>query len=143
MFSVYVIVAVMFVFTYFGSYQDSISRYFFYGLGDAIEYSEELSADRIIISNRINEPYIFELFYNRTDPNLYIASVVKTNPGAAFEAVSGFDKYVFKEINLNNMENNTIYIVETYLTDVLKSLYPNARIYIFDNYSVVVILADN
>jgi len=138
-FATYSVVAAMFVFNYFGSYQNTISYYFFNGLGNAIEYSEEIGPSRVIVSNRINAPYIFELFYNRTDPNHYIDSVIKANPGAAFETISGYGKYIFEEINANTLENNTIYIIESYMDDVIKSIYPSAEIRTFENYSVVVI----
>lgn len=142
-FAIYSVVAVMFVSNYFGNYQSNISYYFFEGLGEAIEYSSEMNTDRIIVSNKINSPYIFTLFYNRTDPNQYMDTVEKINPGEAFEAISSYGSYTFKDIDLNSLEINTTYIVETYLADVIKNIYPTAEISNFSNYSVVNIKAKN
>ncbi|MCR4770825.1 MAG: glycosyltransferase family 39 protein [Oscillospiraceae bacterium] len=80
---------------YFGAYAQRLSPLFFGGLGEAIEYAEELDGGEIWISGRVNMPYIFALFYSRTPPGEFIESVVYEDPDAAFRQVRAFGSFRF------------------------------------------------
>ena len=80
---------------YFGAYAQRLSPLFFGGLGEAIEYAEELDGGEIWISSRVNMPYIFALFYSRTPPGEFIESVVYEDPDAAFRQVRAFGRFRF------------------------------------------------
>jgi len=134
---VYLLVFAMFLYNYFGSYQETLGYYFHNGLGDAIEYSEELDSETICVSNKINAPYIFELFYSRTDPYDYLDSVEKLNEGAAFVLISGFGRYNFSYINIYRLDKSTTYIVEKSKLEKIQNLYPDAITRVFECYIVV------
>ena len=136
-FATYCIVAVLFLFTYFGSYQETIGYYFFNGLGNAITYSEELNSKTIYVSAGINAPYIYELFYNQTDPLLYLHSVTKQNEGSAFEWINGYHKYKFIKINIYDLDNNSIYVIEKSEAEKAEVLYNDANFNYFENFAVI------
>jgi len=56
--------------TYFIKYPPISEDWFQYGLGEAIAYTESHSIyyDNIILTSKINQPYIFPLFFARLDP---------------------------------------------------------------------------
>lgn len=67
-----------------------INRYFFsyptysrvpwqYGMGEAIAYAEDYSYDCVFISPRINQAYIFPLFYTQFSPLQYQASLTSSS----------------------------------------------------------------
>lgn len=135
--SMYAVMAVLFIFTYFGNNQETISRYFFDGLGDAIEYAIESNEGEIHITNEINAPYIFALFYSQTDPHVYIDTVEKLNHKAAFEKISGFDNYEFSSFNKNKLEHGIVYIMGIDDKNTVRALYMDAEIEEFGQYIAV------
>ena len=114
-FSFFLILFGFFCFSYFGKHQDFIGEYFYDGLGESIEESGELGYENIEITNSINSSYIFALFYDQIDTAEYIDTVKMSNEGSAFEQVSSFGQYKFKNINLENAKKNTVYIVEDHV----------------------------
>lgn len=80
---------------YFGSQRDATAGAFFASFGEAIRYSVTQSEGEICVTDRLNMPYIFVLFYNREDPRKFRQTVRYSNPGAEFEAVSSFGRYRF------------------------------------------------
>ena len=92
---VYIAAFTIFVSVYFTDYKEVVSSYFFEGFGEAVTYAENLGASRLYITNNVEMPYIYVLFYNKIPPSEFINSVKYKNPGAAFQAVSSFGKYVF------------------------------------------------
>ena len=93
-FSLLVSVA-FFISSYVGAFQSS--PYYFPGLRQAFEYVEKLEPESVFVSNYVNQPYIFALFYNEISPYDFISTVHYVNRGAAFEVVSEFGKYRFGE----------------------------------------------
>lgn len=70
---------------------------YFPGLGDAIRIAEATGAETVYITNRVNQPYIFALFYTETPPETFAASVVYRNPSGAFRQAERFDGFEFRE----------------------------------------------
>lgn len=108
--AVYGVFFLLFVGTYFTRYQATIGYSFFEGLGDAIVHSSQENASRIYVTDNVNQPYIFALFYNRTDPNLYRDTVQYKSQYAAFEEIAGFDKYVFGIPETIDPTENAVYV---------------------------------
>lgn len=86
-----------FAHSYFTEYPARVSDAFYHGFGDAVSYAVNNSAirDKIYVSNQVNMPYIYALFYGKVDPNSYLATVKYRNPGGAFQWVDSFDRYQF------------------------------------------------
>ncbi len=88
---VYLCVFLLFTGTYFTSYREKIGHYFFFGTGDAITYAIENTDDDIYITEKINTPYVFALFYDKTDPKVFI-DTVEYKKGT--RSVKSFDRFV-------------------------------------------------
>ena len=70
---------------------------FFPGLGGAIRAAEASGAETVYITDRVNQPYIFALFYTETPPEEFAGSVVYRNPDGAFRQVERFSGFVFRD----------------------------------------------
>jgi 4-amino-4-deoxy-L-arabinose transferase-like glycosyltransferase len=75
--------------------QDTLSWWFFDGLGEAIQYAETLNSQEFCVTDSVNAPYIFVLFYNEIPPEEFTSSVEYLNPDGAFRSVLSFSKYTF------------------------------------------------
>ncbi|MDP9222505.1 MAG: glycosyltransferase family 39 protein, partial [Actinomycetota bacterium] len=90
------IALVHFTHAYFGaSYRSQASFVSFEHFGEAINLAASATSGPLCITSRVNEPYIYVLFYRRIDPHLFLQTVHYENPGAEFEQVSSFDRYTF------------------------------------------------
>lgn len=76
-------------------FQKNIGAYFFESLGDAINSANTKNVDLIYVTNEVNQPYIFTLFYDRTSPKEYRNTVVFSSQYSAFEQISSYGKYCF------------------------------------------------
>ena len=85
----------MFEYRYTTETRSALSVQFFEGLGDAICYAETLDVDTIYITDSVNAPYIFALFYGRIPPDVFYETVVYVNPDGAFRQVERFAGYRF------------------------------------------------
>lgn len=70
---------------------------YFPGLGSAIEAAEATGAETVYITNKVNQPYIFALFYTQTPPEDFVNSVVYRNPEGAFRQVERFAGFEFRD----------------------------------------------
>ena len=81
---------------YFGvSYRAQIGDAFFAHFGDAINKAASTTTGPLCITDHVNEPYVFVLFYRKIDPHLFARTVQYENPGAEFQNVATFDRYTF------------------------------------------------
>ncbi len=81
---------------YFGaSYRAQIGDAFFAHFGDAINRAASATTGPLCVTDHVNEPYIFVLFYRKLDPHLFEHTVQYENPGAEFQNVATFDRYTF------------------------------------------------
>lgn len=94
--SAYMLSFCMFLWTYFTTYPTQLSQTFFEGLGPALEYAATIPADREYVTNHVNMPYIFVLFYNKIPTEEFTSSVIYENPDGAFRFVKSFGKYFFE-----------------------------------------------
>ena len=85
-----------FVRTYFEEFPTFAAPYFQYGIKEVLQtvdknYSHDLP---VVISPRINQPYIYVLFFEKYPPAAYQRGPVLQEPGI-FGHVEGFDRYRF------------------------------------------------
>jgi len=84
---------------YFGPYASLAARSYQYGMEQVVRATEQLSHDDsepVIITQRMNQPYIYVLFYRRYPPELFQNLVPRDNP-VLFAKVRGFDRYRFQD----------------------------------------------
>jgi MFS family permease len=84
-----------FVSTYFGPYRKAAAEPFFASFGEAIGYAAAQSKGEVCVTDTVNMPYIFVLFYTQEDPRAFARTVRYENPGAEFEGVASFGRYKF------------------------------------------------
>ena len=77
---------------------------FFPGLGGAIQMAEQTGAETVYVTNRVNQPYIFALFYTETPPEEFAGSVVYRNPNGAFRQVERFSGFEFADPDAADVE---------------------------------------
>lgn len=68
---------------------------FYADLEPVLEQAEETEADTILVTNQINMPYIFVLFYRQIPPEEFVDTVVYWDDHAAFRWVQQFGKWRF------------------------------------------------
>lgn len=68
---------------------------YYQGLGDCIRYCTKDENAQIYISDRVNQPYIFALFYSQDDPHTYLSTVKYVDPDVPDVLVSSYGRFVF------------------------------------------------
>ena len=71
---------------------------YFPGLGQAISAAEATGAETVYITDKVNQPYIFALYYTRTPPERFVSSVVYANPQGAFRRVERFEGFELRDM---------------------------------------------
>jgi hypothetical protein len=84
-----------FVGAYFGNYRQTAAEPFFASFGEAIRYASEQSKGDVCVTDHVNMPYIFALFYTKEDPRVFERTVHYDNLGAEFQSVSSFGRFRF------------------------------------------------
>lgn len=85
---------VLFVQDYTDTFHQNVNYY--PGLGSAVEYAAAQEPDSIYITDYVNQPYIFALFYTQTPPEVFAQSVEYRDASAAFRQVERFAGFEFK-----------------------------------------------
>ncbi|MBQ9411647.1 MAG: glycosyltransferase family 39 protein [Oscillospiraceae bacterium] len=70
---------------------------FFPGLGEAIRAALAQNAGTVYVSNVVNQPYIFALYYGEIPPETFVESVEYSDPDAAFRQVERFAGFEFSD----------------------------------------------
>ncbi|WP_168121043.1 glycosyltransferase family 39 protein [Paenibacillus sp. HB172176] len=99
----------LFSWHYYTDYRKQMSPLFYESFGDAVKYASGSTQGDVHITTSVNMPYIYVLFYERTDPGLFLSQVVYSNPGAAFQQVESFGRYSFGDLTLHP-EQHAAYI---------------------------------
>ncbi len=106
-FLTYSILFVLFIHTYFSSYQNKFNNN---GIEDVYNYVSKINYERLYITNKIHEPYIYYLLYNRVNPNDYLKTRVIENENEMFQKIVSIDNVYF---NLGEKINdNEVYIID-------------------------------
>ena len=87
----------LFLNTYAGSFGHSGYAGYFPGLGDAICYAERTDAETVYITDWVNQPYVFALFYTETPPEEFAETVEYADLNAAFRQVKRFPGFEFRD----------------------------------------------
>lgn len=118
---VYVFVAISFFasifyfqYEYYTHYPVRFSADWQYGYKESIKYvlQHKSEYDRIYEMGGMGRPYIYYLFYTKTDPREFRASAKVERDAFGFVNVSSFDKYVFpKDLNNHVESKKNLYII--------------------------------
>ncbi|MDP3988184.1 MAG: glycosyltransferase family 39 protein [Candidatus Levybacteria bacterium] len=99
---------------YYAHYPREYSGEWQYGYKDSISYvqSVENNYDQINITDSLGRPYIYYLFYTKTDPKEFQKTANITREAFGFVTVNAFDKYRFaKDIRtIDNKGKRVLYI---------------------------------
>lgn len=115
-------------------YREKISSEFFASFGDALLKAEELSGGNVIhVTNAVNMPYIYVLFYNKIPPEQFYATAVIENIDAEYHHVKSFDRYIFSIDGLRGGEPGVYVTRNGEVGDV-----EGGEVYTFGDFSVVV-----
>jgi 4-amino-4-deoxy-L-arabinose transferase-like glycosyltransferase len=85
---------------YFVQQNPEVSQYWQYGYKNAVAYTEKVKAkyQKIVVSTKLEQSYIFFLFYTNYDPVKYLAAG-GTQSGGFAAANDHFDKYEFRPLD--------------------------------------------
>lgn len=107
----YALCFLLFCRSYFTSYQDRIGQEFFAGLGPAIQAASQTEEETVYITDTVNMPYIYTLFFTQTDVRDFRATVRYETSHVSFEEVGSFGKYVFHIPEEIDEEADAVYLV--------------------------------
>jgi len=90
---------VYFYHNYLSHYPSQFSGEWQYGYTQSIDYAKsvENNYDLIQVSNVLGRPYIYYLFYNKTDPIYFRNTAIVKRDIFGFVDVEGFGKYIFPQ----------------------------------------------
>ncbi|AIQ50578.1 glycosyltransferase family 39 protein [Paenibacillus sp. FSL R7-0331] len=100
-----------FTIVYFRDYPGQIGPSFHESAGEAIRYASRNTGGNVYVTDDINMPYIYVLFYERINPSDYLDTVVYSNPGGAFQQVTEFGRYRFGKPAV--LEENSAYVLSS------------------------------
>ncbi len=99
---------------YLVHYPHTFSGEWQYGYKDSIGYvkSVEKNFDNICITSDMGRPYIYYLFYTKTDPHIFRNDSIIRRDSFGFVTVDRFGKYNFlnNETKINKQNNKTFFI---------------------------------
>lgn len=123
---IYLCAFILFCNTYFTSYRTQIGKAFFAGAGEAILYAAEQTEGTVYLTDTINAPYIIAMFYEKTDPRVFLDTVDYENPNSECRIVRSFDRYVTGIPETDKRPENAAYVL-----DVTEKNSFNSEIYNF------------
>lgn len=98
--------------------------------------------DKIIISDKYAQPYIFALFYLKYDPEKFRSEVIYNNVDKwGFSTVNSFGKFIFSPVNKNNLPEGKLLVFSApgesfdYINyvDEIKNLDGTTAFYVYKN----------
>lgn len=123
---------------YYRHYPIEFSGEWQYGYAKAIQRIKDISTnyDKIVITESVGRPYMYTLFYTKTDPEDFFRTKEAYFDAAGFYHVEGFGTYRFGGTLPDTLDGNTLYIWNTLpkgatLIDTIKLLNGNPILYIF------------
>ena len=105
-----------FLHDYFYQYPYDYSGEWQYGYKQSIDYvmSVQNKYDYIQITHALGRPYIYYLFYTKTDPRVYRQSAIIHRDAFGFVTIYGFGKYLFPEnYNYNLSKTKKVLYINT------------------------------
>lgn len=110
-----------------------------YGRKQAVEFTQEnkQSYEKIIVSTKLEYPWVFWLFYSKYNPEEYLEEGGTTSGGFE-EQVNKFDKYEFREFDyLKERDEKTLFV--GFPEEFPRSLQPIKQIYYLDGQPAIAI----
>ena len=101
---------------YFSHYVSEYSGEWQYGYKQSIDYvrSVENKYDYIQVTSALGRPYIYYLFYTKTDPRAYRQTAVIQRDAFGFVTVDSFGKYVFpSDYNYSLSQKHKVLYINT------------------------------
>jgi 4-amino-4-deoxy-L-arabinose transferase-like glycosyltransferase len=85
---------------YFVHQNSEFSEFWQYGYKEAVDTTEKLKDkyEKVVVSTKLEQSYMFFLFYTKYDPKAYLATG-GTKSGSFEEVKNAFDKYEFRSIH--------------------------------------------
>ena len=128
-----------FAYTYFNSYPAQSREGFQYGIKDYSDFLSKNEAlfDHIYIDSKINNPYIYYLFYSKYDPaKLNYSEINQTvNSNGGWDGVKKIGKYEFKDFTGVNFDSAVpFYQVSTGKNYWYTLVYMNNDCYVVRDY---------
>lgn len=128
-----------YIYGYYVNYPYLYSREWQYGYKDSIAYVEQVKNkyDQIYMTMSMGRPYIYYLFYTKTNPQYFRKTAIIKREVFGFVTVEGFDKYRFaKDVNIKHSDRKLL------LINILSQVPSNANIlkkfYVLDGTEVLV-----
>jgi 4-amino-4-deoxy-L-arabinose transferase-like glycosyltransferase len=127
---------------YYSHYPSEFSGEWQYGYREAIQRSVTIEQhyNKIQISDTIGRPYMYTLFYTRTDPNFLFSTIDASFDAAGFYHVYGFGKYRFGGTLPPTLAPKTLYIWDAgsvpkgaHIIDTVRLLDGIPVLVLFDN----------
>ncbi len=91
---IYCIGFCLFCGVYFTTYQTQIGHDFFNGFGKAVKEAAQATEGPVYLTDSVNAPYIYALFYQQTDSRRFLETVEYKNPQSSVREVVSFDRFV-------------------------------------------------
>lgn len=107
---------VYFVHNYFNHYSHAYSGEWQYGYKESIDYVKTVQGnfDYIQVTNALGRPYIYYLFYTKTNPDYFRNTAVVKRDAFGFVSVEGFGKYIFpKDYNYSLSKTKKVLYINT------------------------------
>ncbi|MFD0961259.1 ArnT family glycosyltransferase [Paenibacillus chungangensis] len=120
---------------YFKEYPDRISPMFYESLGDSIRYASQATEGKIYVTDKVNMPYIFVLFYEQFDPHEFQATVKYKHEDAPFRQVESFGRYAFEQVPELRPNEAAAYIL--YNSDAMQQVPEGYAIRRFNHFTVI------
>lgn len=97
---------------YYRHYPIEFSGEWQYGYKEALQEAQPLinQYDQVVMTESIGRPYMYTLFYTKTDPNEFFRTKSDAFDAAGFYHVYGFGKYHFGGTLPSALSSNTLYI---------------------------------
>lgn len=135
----YVFSVTYYLHNYYRHYPIEYSGEWQYGYREAIVASEKIkdAYDTIVVSETIGRPYMYTLFYTKTDPKELLRTKDATFDAAGFYHVYGFGKYRFGGTLPTPLAPNTLYIWDSApegarIIETIRLLNGNTVLVLFD-----------
>lgn len=106
----YAVSFALFAGCYFGGYQAQVGTEFFDGFGEAVQQASAQTEGTVYLTEEVNSPYIYALFYEKIDPHRFLNTVVYEDENSSVRRVVSFDKYVTDLPTQPNPQEQAAYV---------------------------------
>lgn len=106
----YLVLFVFFVTYYFNGYQSTL-KVLPKSLNKAIEYTSDKKYNKLYITNKVRQTYIYYLLYNKINPNFYVNNRIITDKKVMFQKITSIENIHFR--TPTEIEDGNIYIFRT------------------------------